>query len=276
LIAYEPTTGLDATSAHQVIQTLKNLANRGRTVIITIHQPRSEIWELFDRVVLLAHGSCMYSGSTKECLPYFTSLGYAAPSFVNPAEFLINLAAIDNRTNESEKVGLERFSKLKSAWAERQSDNSIPTRRNSIPSIPTTSSKVSAWKQFSVLTRRSILVSFRDPKGLIGTIIEAVVVGVILGWAFLNLGESLQGIRSRQGAFYTAAAVQGYLLLVYDIHRCTEDVPIFDREYGEGVVGVTPFLLSRRAAKAIEDIIVSFKTQTFPLCHLAFCNNRLG
>jgi ABC-type glutathione transport system ATPase component len=44
----EPTTGLDATSAFQLVRTLKGLAKKGRTIVTTIHQPRSEIWGLFD------------------------------------------------------------------------------------------------------------------------------------------------------------------------------------------------------------------------------------
>jgi hypothetical protein len=49
--------------------------------------------------------------------------------------------------------------------------------------------------------------------------------------------------------------------LTFEIYRFTQDLPIFDREYGEGVVDVVPFLLSRRAAKALEDFLVSIKTQ---------------
>jgi ABC-type multidrug transport system ATPase subunit len=45
----EPTTGLDAASAFQLVRTLKALAKKGRTIVTTIHQPRSEIWGLFDR-----------------------------------------------------------------------------------------------------------------------------------------------------------------------------------------------------------------------------------
>jgi hypothetical protein len=49
----------------------------------------------------------VYSGETQDCLPYFKSLGYEAPPFVNPAEFLIDLVAIDNRTHENEHAGLQ-------------------------------------------------------------------------------------------------------------------------------------------------------------------------
>jgi ABC-type multidrug transport system ATPase subunit len=50
----EPTTGLDSFTAFQVIETLKNLARHGRTIITTIHQPNSEIYQDFDRLMLLS------------------------------------------------------------------------------------------------------------------------------------------------------------------------------------------------------------------------------
>jgi ABC-2 type transporter len=183
-------------------------------------------------------------------------LGYEIPSFINPAEYLINLAAIDNRTKESEILGLERVKTLQSAWSQRQENDSELIEPKSDLFIAKHSPKVSTWKQFSVLTRRGVLVSIRDPKGLVGTILEALIVGITLGLTFFKLDDGLQGIRSRQGAFYTASSVQGYLMLVYEIHRMTEDVQIFDREYSEGIIDVTPFLLSRRVAKALEDIPV--------------------
>ena len=73
----EPTTGLDATSAYQVVRTLKNLARKGRTVITTIHQPRSEIWGLFDRITLLTKGKPVYSGKRDHVLSYFASSSFA-------------------------------------------------------------------------------------------------------------------------------------------------------------------------------------------------------
>lgn len=227
---------------------------------MTIHQPRSEIWELFDRVVVLSQGSCVYDGETKDCLSYFEGLGYPAPPFVNPAEFLIDLVAINNRITSSEKEDQNRIARIKSKWAERHMGKSASESVIGEPGIVTAvkpPTRVSTFRQFSVMTKRNVLVSFRDPKGMAGTIVEAILVGIILGSAFYKLDDSLHGIRSRQGAFYSAAAIQGYLMLVYDIHRCCEEFQIFDREHSEGVANVAPFLLSRRAAKAMEDILVS-------------------
>lgn len=52
----EPTSGLDARSAGAVIDAVRNVAGNGRTVMVTIHQPSIEIFEAFDRLVLLAMG----------------------------------------------------------------------------------------------------------------------------------------------------------------------------------------------------------------------------
>lgn len=107
--------GLDATSAFQIVRTLKGLAMDGRTVFVSIHAPRSEIWSLFDNVVLLARGEVVYSGSVSGSFPHFKQLGHALPPFVNPAEFLIDLAAIDNRTEALEHASQARVEYLKSA-----------------------------------------------------------------------------------------------------------------------------------------------------------------
>lgn len=42
---------------------LKNLARSGRTIICTIHQPSSEVFILFDRILLLTDGRLAFMGS---------------------------------------------------------------------------------------------------------------------------------------------------------------------------------------------------------------------
>lgn len=56
----EPTTGLDSTTSLNTIQLLKKMALAGRTVISTIHQPSSEIYNEFDRLILLVRGNIIY------------------------------------------------------------------------------------------------------------------------------------------------------------------------------------------------------------------------
>ncbi|MCJ1312636.1 hypothetical protein MMC25_006311 [Agyrium rufum] len=88
----EPTSGLDAYNAFNVIECLVNLAkSNNRTVIFTIHQPRSNIIALFDQLVLLAKGRVVYSGPFQSCQSYFDHLGYSCPSGFNIADYLIDL-----------------------------------------------------------------------------------------------------------------------------------------------------------------------------------------
>jgi len=54
---------------------LKREALSGVTVVFTIHQPSSEIFHLFDRLILLAEGRLMYQGPSRELVPYLDTIG---------------------------------------------------------------------------------------------------------------------------------------------------------------------------------------------------------
>jgi ABC-type multidrug transport system ATPase subunit/ABC-type multidrug transport system permease subunit len=88
----EPTSGLDAYNAFNVIECLVTLAKTyKRTVIFTIHQPRSNIVALFDQLVLLAKGKTVYSGEFSQCQNYFDHIGYSCPPGFNIADYLVDL-----------------------------------------------------------------------------------------------------------------------------------------------------------------------------------------
>jgi ABC-type multidrug transport system ATPase subunit len=84
LILDEPTSGLDAFTSYLLLRTLSQLARRGRTIVVSIHAPRSDAFELFDRIALLSKGRVVYSGRRGACLPWFSSLGYNVERGVNP------------------------------------------------------------------------------------------------------------------------------------------------------------------------------------------------
>lgn len=88
----EPTSGLDAFNAFNVIECLVTLAKTyKRTVVFTIHQPRSNIVALFDRLLLLARGKTVFSGPFTQCQAYFDSIGYECPPGFNIADYLVDL-----------------------------------------------------------------------------------------------------------------------------------------------------------------------------------------
>lgn len=259
----EPTTGLDATSAYQLVRTLKALAKKGRTIITTIHQPRSEIWDLFDNLVILSRGSPMFSGPMHECVPWFAQMGFDLPPFVNPAEFTVDIAAVDNRTPVLEEETTARVTRLQEAWAEaaprkfQPGSSSEDSASNS--KRPKPQQHASFLRQVRVLTDRTLKVTLRDPMGITGSILEAVLMAIITGYIFYDLPRDQPGIRSRQGALYTSVGLQGYLFLMFETYRLTMDVPTFDREHSEGCVTALPFILSRRIARFFtEDVPVPF------------------
>lgn len=262
----EPTTGLDANSAYQLVRTLKYLATKGRTIIMTIHQPRSEIWNLFDNLILLSQGCPLYSGPTNESLCWFEAQEFRMPQFMNPAEFLVDIAAVDNRTQELEAESTARTERLKSSWTEEgaakfppiETNDTLPAPAARGMSFTTPSSNAASFiRQMQVMTSRTAKVTYRDPMGMIAASIQAVLMALCIGWIFLHLGRDQAGIRSRQGFLYISLALEGYVFLVFETYRLTVDIAIFDQEHSEGCVTALPFLLSRRLARlCTEDIPV--------------------
>ncbi|KAG6101145.1 hypothetical protein E4U31_003746 [Claviceps sp. LM219 group G6] len=259
----EPTTGLDATSAFQLVRTLKSLAQKGRIIITTIHQPRSEIWDLFDNLIVLSKGGPVYSGSITDCLPWFTACGFSLPPFVNPAEFIIDVAAVDNRTPELEKETMTRVNILKASW-EEESIRRYPPLTDAVGGEDRgqkqpAQTHAGFLRQLHVLTGRTLKATYRDPLGMTASIIEAVVMGIVTGYIFFDLGRDQAGIRSREGGLYSVASLQGYLVLLFEIYRMTIDIPTFDRESSDNCVNPLPFVLSRRLARLpTEDLPVPF------------------
>lgn len=90
----EPTTGLDGFNAFKVVESLVGLAKDfNRTIIFSIHQPRSNIVALFDKLVLLSQGEIVYSGSMSRSSEYFGDRGYQCPIGYNIADYLIDITS---------------------------------------------------------------------------------------------------------------------------------------------------------------------------------------
>lgn len=130
----EPTSGLDSYHAYSVIECLVTLAQEyKRTVIFTIHQPRSNIVALFDQLVLLAKGRVVYSGDYGKCQKYFSDLGYQCPPGFNIADYLVDLtmhASKGASASESSSVS-EDASASGSTRYRDEPEASTPTQRPS-------------------------------------------------------------------------------------------------------------------------------------------------
>lgn len=91
LILDEPTSGLDATSALAIMELLKSICQQGVTVVCIIHQPRIEIFQSLDRLLLLADGREAYFGKASDALEYFRTAGFETPTASNPADVIMDI-----------------------------------------------------------------------------------------------------------------------------------------------------------------------------------------
>ncbi|NXR15375.1 ABCG2 protein, partial [Semnornis frantzii] len=67
------------------------MAQQGRTIIFSIHQPRYSIFRLFDTLTLLAAGRVLFHGPAQEALQYFQAIGYQCEPYNNPADFFLDI-----------------------------------------------------------------------------------------------------------------------------------------------------------------------------------------
>ena len=72
----EPTSGLDSFAALNIMDYVSKLARLGHTVVASVHQPRSAIWEMFHKVCVLSEGQLLYFGTPAQAAPWFGGLGY--------------------------------------------------------------------------------------------------------------------------------------------------------------------------------------------------------
>ncbi|TPX55865.1 hypothetical protein PhCBS80983_g04969 [Powellomyces hirtus] len=89
----EPTSGLDSYNAHSVIKTICELAHKfGKTIVFTIHQPRSDVYAMFDDIAVLQRGNLMYFGEADKMERHFTQQGHPCPAGYNIADWVLDLA----------------------------------------------------------------------------------------------------------------------------------------------------------------------------------------
>jgi ABC-type multidrug transport system ATPase subunit len=91
----EPTSGLDSFAAKTVMDSLRDLAFYGRTIVATIHSPSAEIFRTFDYLLLLGEGQTVYFGPAHLALRHFASMGMRPPRNMNPADFMLKAIHVE-------------------------------------------------------------------------------------------------------------------------------------------------------------------------------------
>jgi ABC-type multidrug transport system ATPase subunit/ABC-type multidrug transport system permease subunit len=118
LILDEPTTGLDSFTALNIVSTLHRLAaaHPDLIVIVSLHQPRADIFALFRDVLLMARGEVVFAGPRAFMGPFFDSVGLPCPVGFNLADHCIDVTAVETRTEHGETTSLARLTVLTQHW----------------------------------------------------------------------------------------------------------------------------------------------------------------
>ncbi|KAF9350487.1 hypothetical protein BGX34_001194, partial [Mortierella sp. NVP85] len=242
----EPTSGLDALTAKAVVLTLKQIAASGRTVVCTIHQPRADIWHVFDNVVLLVTGGCAaYSGRADKVIEYFEDAGHVAPLFTNVPDFILDTASVNLRSAELE----QSTRRTVNALVDRFNANKHTMLAAQLPSEPLPELvKVNPQyahfsKAFPILTRRSFVNTFRQKGLYFNRILQPVIVGIIMTIFFAPLGNGPADVTSRFGLLQqTSPIVFSGMLNNVALYPFERDIAY--REISDGGYSATSFFAS--------------------------------
>ncbi|KAH7557713.1 hypothetical protein JRO89_XS11G0207200 [Xanthoceras sorbifolium] len=251
LLLDEPTSGLDSGSAFNVMQTLKSIAvSRNRTVVLSIHQPSFKILSTIDRILMLSKGTVVHHGTLSSLEAFLLSNGFTVPPQLNALEYTMEILSQlheYNTTTKSITTPPPSSSASDLSPSPPRDDQSPP------PSLinDVNESKVhyniryrsSRLQEIFSLYNRFWKIIFRTRQFLLTNTLEALVVGLVLGTIYINIGYDKQGIEKRFGLFA--------FTLTFLLSSTTETLPIFInerpiilREASSGVYRLSSYLIA--------------------------------
>ena len=260
IFADECTSGLDAFQAKNVVNLLREMADRdGHTVITTIHQPRASVYELFDDVTLLSEGRVVYSGAREELAGWFKSLGYACPRSSTPAEFFLDLVSVDFSSRDAEKESRVRLHKLADAWLERQrtSQSSSSSSGSGEQSAVVPRRRLSPLQevrrivsQFGTLFLRSFRQITRDKPLNMARFMSGLFSALLFGSIYTQLGSGAGTVPDRLGLLQVAAVNTAMTSLIKATTSFVQEKLIINRERRSIAYPVLPYFVAKLAAEA--------------------------
>jgi ABC-type multidrug transport system ATPase subunit len=205
----EPTSGLDAFQANTVMASLKSLASNGRLVISVIHQPRSSIYVLFDKLLLLSEGRTMFLGDVEDARSFFLSTHNPCPVNYNPSDFFLDILSPDSRTVQSQTISENRIDMIGNAWDLKNgmliSKNKTVFNTSMILAVRPADEKNDLKRiirNFKLLCWRSYTEQLRETAMVMIKIFFSCITGLIVGGLYYDLGNSQASIANRTGLLF--------------------------------------------------------------------------
>ncbi|KAJ8622721.1 hypothetical protein MRB53_031250 [Persea americana] len=227
----EPTSGLDTASAFFVTQMLRNMAYGGRTIISSIHQPSSEVFALFDDLILLSNGENVYFGEA------YGSLRIRSREREASADPLSRMG-----TSQIRAMLVEKYKSSEYAAKARRRIHEVSLIEG-LDIEWSEGSQASWWMQLFTLTRRSFVNMSRDLGYYWVRIIIYIMVSLCVGTVYFEARTSYSAILARVscgafvGGFMTFMSIGGFPSLI-------EEMKVFYHERLNRHYGVAVFILS--------------------------------
>lgn len=197
LIADEPTSGLSSADSEMVMTLLKEQTFKGKLVIVNIHQPSSDIFKMFDKILVMDRGGYpAYYGNPLDAIEYFKNISNNISAQdgecplcgnVNPEQILETLEA--KMVNEYGKLTRNRKISPKE-WYELFNENIAPKIEQKKKSFPQTETEIpennfkvpSKFNQFKIFFRRNVLSKIVDKQYMLINLLESPVLAAILAF----------------------------------------------------------------------------------------------
>ncbi|SPN79811.1 ABC2 type transporter superfamily protein [Brazilian cedratvirus IHUMI] len=211
----EPTSGLDSATSVKLISYLRELANQGHTVLLTIHQPSSFIFDLFDRIMLMTTGGYLaYDGSPQRFLSHMEEEGFpACADHINPAEYMIEQVSAEQNKHlvrnliDKMQVRERRVDSFDQEMQEMEGATKVKLDKYAIPFY--LQLLMLTWRSFKQ-RRKELLTWFYC--------LQITVISVVFGCVWFQLKDREASIPSRGGFFFYSVVfwtIQGAILSIY-------------------------------------------------------------
>ncbi|GJN24125.1 hypothetical protein PR202_gb11847 [Eleusine coracana subsp. coracana] len=256
----EPTSGLDSAASYHVVGRIARLARReGMTVVAAVHQPSSEVFQLFAGLCLLAYGRTVFFGPATDTNQFFALSGFPCPSLMNPSDHFLRTINKDFDNDIEEGLGGEKTTTAQAIDALVNSYKSSPHLEKVVREIARIRETGGAvvkmeWQpsfltQSLVLTKRSFVNMYRDLGYYWLRFTIYIALCLCVGTIFYDVGHTFGSIQARGSmlnfvaAFLTFMAIGGFPSFV-------EDMKIFGRERLNGHYGVLSFTIANTVSAA--------------------------
>ncbi|OMJ68363.1 hypothetical protein SteCoe_34220 [Stentor coeruleus] len=233
----EPTTGLDSFIALQIMNMLIRLSKeRNSTIIATIHQPSSQIFNNFDKLLLMSFGSSIYMGRAQSVIGFLENSNFPIPKNYNPADHCMNVLSKEEFKNIEYREKIMSKFQYKMTMTEGELD------------IPRAHFQVPTYYAFWVLLNRALREMFRNPIVFKGKVMKMLIGFALCSMTFANLGNGPNDMQDHYGAIFMLVSNAIMEALTSSVATFQTQKPVFVREYCGRKYGVVAFYMSYSAA----------------------------